>query len=371
MGEENNEKQNEKQGKGKNLDAMSMTKADVKALTNKASDLSNKTLDGLATLLCGDGYSAAEDAVHAFADEILFGTLYDFHEKNQWLKNIGYEDIDKLANAESGQTPEDLMTAMEMWRVINGKGGEQLNNVYQYLEGMISSGFLRQVYVVLREDHIIRSGQYSDLYDMLDFAFEEFYKTLNRYKAPAIFNEIPVKKANAYEVNHKLVVDHMLAEFNKQSHIGCIIHDTISYVDAYWYNYFTILDCDTKRLTKLPEISKFADEIARIATLDNEVTAYFKSCGSLTASLGEVVHNVLDYIRSTLREARDILNNYRYNTQEFPYSLMHYTPYAKKVAESFMSLKDPVTNGTRYVDIAWGMVQKCEQVASSIAKQAP
>ena len=368
MSEENNEK--EKQGAS--MDAMVMTKHDVTALMDRMVALAKQTLNDVCKLHLGEGYSAAEDSVLAFADEILFGTIYDFRDKNKWLKKISYEEIKDLVKAKSGQTEEDLMRCMEMWRVTGGNvGSRHLNNVYQYLQEAVSGGFLRQAYRVMREDMIIRNEHYSELISKLDFAFEEYYKTLEKYKRASIFNEIPAKKTNPYELNYKLVTDHMLEDFKQSGNLGDIIHDTLAYIDPYWFNYFTIIDSDTRRLTRLPEISKFADEIAKVATLDNEATSYFKSCGPFFAPLCESIHDVLDYVRFTYREARDILNNYRYNTQEFPYSIMHYSPWVKKAAESFMSLKDPATNGTDYVGIAWGMVHRCEQLAQTVAKQAP
>ncbi|MCR5331300.1 MAG: hypothetical protein K6E62_08945 [Lachnospiraceae bacterium] len=365
------EENDEKKG-GNKLDALYMHKADVMALSDKLSALSQKVLDGLVKLHLGEGYSAAEEAVFAFADELLFGTFYDFREKNKWFKGIDYPDLDKLVNNDIGQTPEDLTIAMEMWRVVNGKGGEQFNNVYQYLQEAVNSGFLRQAYRVMRKDILMRDAHNEEILQIINDACEEFYTITSRYTNASICNEIPVKKENPYEVNYELVVNHLAAEIKQSFPLNVIINDKLEQ-DSAFYNYYTILDSDTKSLTLLPEISKFADEIARIATLDNEVKAYFNGVGKMGTAVCEAIHNVLDYMRFTYAEARDILNNYRYNTQEFPYSLMHYHPYVKRCVESCntMSLNDPTQNGTKYVLITGSMITRCRKLAQLVAKAAP
>ena len=352
-------------------DARNMSSGDVASLMDKALSLSKKMLNDLVKLNSGEGYSSAENSVLAFADEILFGNLYDFHEKNKWLKNIDYTDLDDYANKDAGLTSDDLMTAFELWRIINGKGGKYLNDIYMYLQDIVSSGLLRQVYTVIHTDIVVRSEHYSDILEMIEDACTDYDKILNRYKVASIFNEMPaVKKENGPELNKQLIVEHMLADFKQAGPIGYLIHDTLSYPDPYWFNYFTVVDSDTKRITRLPEISKFADEIQKIATLDNEVFGYFNNL-TPTAYLAEILHEALDYLRSTYKEARDILNNYRYNTSEFPYSIMHYDSYVSKVANEVMSPKDPATNGTQYVDLAWSMLRRCELLAGNVAKQAP
>ncbi|MBO4414692.1 MAG: hypothetical protein J5824_01780 [Lachnospiraceae bacterium] len=365
------EEKDEKKG-GNKLDALYMHKADVEALSDKLVALSQKVLDGLVKLHLGEGYSAAEEAVFAFTDELLFGTFYDFREKNKWFKGIDYPDIDKLVNNDIGQTPEDLMTAMEMWRVVNGKGGEHFNNVYQYFQEAVNSGFLRQAYRVMRKDIIMRDSENEELLEIINDGCEQFCTITSRYTNASICNEIPVKKENPYEVNYELVANH-LAEEIKQTFPLNVLIDTRLDPNITLYNSYTILDSNTKSLTLLPEISKFADEIARIATLDNEVKAYFSGVGKLGAVLCDTIHNVLDYVRFTYREARDILNNYRYNTQEFPYSLMHYHPNVVKCVESCntMSLNDPAQNGTRYVNVTCAMSTRCKNLVKLVVKAAP
>ena len=365
------EENNEKKG-GNRLDALYMHKADVEALSDKLVALSQKVLDGLVKLHNGEGYSAAEEAIFAFTDELLFGTFYDFREKNKWFKGIDYPDLDKLVNNDIGQTPEDLMTALEMWRVVNGKGGEQFNNVYQYFQEAINSGFLRQAYRVMRKDILMRDSENEESLQIINDACEQFYTITSRYTNASICNEIPVKKENPYEVNYELVANHLAAEIKKTFPLNVLINDKLEQ-DSTFYNVFTILDSETKSLTLLPEISKFADEIARIATLDNEVKAYFSGIGKLGAVLCDVIHNVLDYVRFTYKEARDILNNYKYNTQEFPYSIMHYDPNVVRCVESCntMSLNDPTQNGTRYLLVVGAMVTRCKNLVKLVVKAAP
>ena len=365
------EENNEKKG-GSKLDALYMHKADVEALSDKLVALSQKVLDGLVKLHNGEGYSEAEEAIFAFTDELLFGTFYDFHEKNKWFKGIDYPDLDKLVNNDIGQTPEDLMTALEMWRVVNGKGGEQFNNVYQYIQEAVNSGFLRQAYRVMRKDILMRDSENEELLEIINDGCEQFYTITSRYTNASICNEIPVKKENPYEVNYELVANH-LAEEIKQTFPLNVLIDTRLDPNITLYNSYTILDSNTKSLTLLPEISKFADEIARIATLDNEVKAYFSSIGKLGTVLCDTIHNVLDYVRFTYKEARDILNNYRYNTQEFPYSLMHYHPDVVKCVESCntMSLNDPTQNGTRFVNVTCAMSTRCKNLVKLVVKAAP
>ena len=371
MGDENIEVSNEKKKDAGSMDARNMSSYDVASLMDKALSLSKKMLNDLVKLNSGEGYSSAENSVLAFADEILFGNLYDFHEKNKWLKNIDYTDLDNLANKDAGLTSSDLMSSLELWRVINGKGGQYINDIYMYLQDIISSGLLRQVYTVIHTDIVMRSEHYSDLLNIINDACMDYDKILNRYKVASIFNEMPdVKKENGLELNKQLVIKHMLADFKQADAIGDMIHDTLSYPDPYWYNYFIAIDTDTERITRLPEISKFADEIQKIATLDTEVFGFFNSI-DVTAYLAEVLHEALDYLRSTYKEARDILNNYRYNTQEFPYSIMHYDFYVSKVANELLSVKDPATNGTQYVSLLWAMLRRCELLAGNVAKQAP
>ncbi len=361
----------EKQKGGSSLDAMTMHKADVEALPNKVVALSQKALNEFVKLHTGQGYTSSEESLLAFADELLFGTLYDFREKNKWFKGVDYADLDKMANADAGQTAEDLMAAMEMWRIVNGKGMEMLNNVYTYIQEMLSNGLLRHAYRVLREDIVMRDEHYSDILGCLDNAFEEYDTVMSRYKQSNIYNEIPARKENGYETNYQLVVDRMLADIAKTRDLGEIIHDKLSYPDPYWFNYFTVLDADTKRLSRLPEGTKFDEEMVKIANLNNEVCGYFDSTGKLTAPLSKAINELLYGLRVTFKEAMDTVNNYRFNSSEFPYTLMHYSSSVKRVGGSLMSLKDPVTSGTQYMDMSWAMLQNAEKIASNVAKQAP
>ena len=361
----------EKQKAGSRLDAMSMHKSDVEALTNKINDLAHATIDGYVKLHMAQGYTSTEEALNAFADELLFGTLYDFREKNKWLKGVDYGDLDKMANADAGQTAEDLMAAMEMWRILNGKGMEMLNNVYTYIQEVLGSGILRRAYRVLREDMIMRDNHYSDILDCLNNAFEEYDAVMKRYKQSSIYDEIPARKENGYMTNYKLVEERMLADIAKTRDLSDIIHDRLSYPDPYWFNYFTVIDGDTKILSRLPEGSKFDEELVKIANLNNEVCGYFESTGKMLTPLSKNINDVFYGLRVTFKDARDIANNYRFNTSEFPYTIMHYSSSVKRVGGSLMSLKDPVTNGTQYTDMSWALLQNAEKTASEVAKQAP
>ncbi|MBO4505996.1 MAG: hypothetical protein J5712_07915 [Lachnospiraceae bacterium] len=360
----------EKQG-GSNLDANRMLKSDVEALTNKLESLAKKALDDLVKLNQGESCSAAESSILAFADELLFGTLYDFREQNKWLKGFSRDEADKFVNEEAGQTKSDAWAIWDAFYMTSGEAGNKLNDVYHYIQEAVSSGILRHAYRVIREDIVLRSEHYSDILQMINDACEEFYKVTDRYNHAAVYNEIPVKKENAYDVNLEMVKNHMLADFKKESSLGDII-STFDHPDNCWQNYFIVLDSDTKRMTRLPEISKFADENAKIGALETDLTAFFKPKGVFSNRLLEIVLGVIVPLRSTYQEARDIRNNYVYNTQEFPYSLMHYAPYVQKAAESCaMSLKDPVTNGTQYWDLSWAMLKRAEHIAGVVAKNAP
>ncbi|MBR5968112.1 MAG: hypothetical protein IK001_05885 [Lachnospiraceae bacterium] len=360
----------EQQG-GSRLDANCMKKDDVDALLNKLESLANKAVDELVNLNQGTGYSAAQDALLAFADELIFGAIYDFRDQNKWLKGIGRDEVGNFVNEEAGQTKTDVMAAWDAFCVTGGEYGEKLNNVYHYIQEAVSSDILRQSYRVIREDQILGSDHYSDIFQMINDACEEFYKVTDRYNHAGIYNEIPAKKENSYEANLELVKNHMLADFKKESSLGDII-STFEHPDNCWQNYFITLDNDTKRMTRLPDISKFVDENAKIGVLEDEFKATFNNRGSFARRILDIVLGVIVPLRSTYQEARDIRNNYMYNTQEFPYSLMHYAPYVQKAAENCsISLKDPVTNGTQYWDLFWSMLKRAEHLAGVVAKNAP
>ena len=360
----------EQQG-GSTLDASCLKRDDIYALANKLEALGKQAVDDLCKLVLGDGYSAAQDSLLAFADELIFGTFYDFREQNKWLKGVEREEVGPFVNEEAGQTKTDVLVAWDAYYMTSGAAGEKLNDVYHYIQEAVSSGILRQSYRVIRENQILGSDHYSDILEMINNACEEFYKVTDRYNHATIYNEIPAKKENSYEANFELVKNHMLADFKKQSSLGDIIN-SFDNPDNCWQNYFLILDNDTKRMTRLPDISKFVDENAKIGTLEADMTAFFKPKGGISNRILEIILDVIVPLRSTYQEARNIRNDYMYNGQEFPYSLMHYAPYVQKAAESCsFSLKDPVTNGTQYWDLFWSMLKRAEHLAGVVAKNAP
>ena len=369
---ENSEKSN-------GLSILEIHKQDIVGLANKTKRISKKVLEGLADLLLGRNCSAAVDSIHEFTDELLFGTVYDFLQENKRFKGLQhqeglqYRDADRFMNSNEGMTREDFIASCEAIKMFTGEGYAIFNNVYHYLEEMLARGRMNLAFSIVRRDLIIREGNYGDKLVTLQEGIYEYGKIMERYKKSSIYNEIPVsKKELEYAENLILVEGSLDKDFRSSACLNKLFPDGYERPNAGWVNFAYLVDQDTKYLTALPEISVFADEIALIAQLDNEVKSYFGS-GSEQKTVWMVVHDVLDYIRTIFKETRDILNNYRYNTQEFPYSIMHYTDPVKRAVEGTMgiSLRDPAKSGTMYVDILYTMAQKSRKIADQVASNAP
>ncbi len=370
MSEEINETSEEKKSGG-GLEGLSMTKADVLRLADNLTAMVQPVKSAIEKLGNGEGYSEAVEAILAFADEMLFGTLYEFREKNQWLKGIDYGDIDKLVDKDNGYTPEDLMYVLEMWRILNGKGGEHLSSIYQYIQEMTGSGKLQMAYRVMREDMIMRSEMYSELQGWTDEAFEQYADVMGRYGKTSIYNKLTARKEKPYDMNLALITDDLLIDFKEAGVIGEIFHDTLGYVDPYWYNYFTTLDHKTKKLSELPDHSRFDEEKIRIAELVTNAGKYFDGLGDKTVQISKAIAEVMSGIKEVFIKARDTLTAYRFNGDGFPYTLARYSSSVKNVGGSIISLKDPVTGGTQYAEMIQAMLRKCRKTVEDLAKNAP
>ena len=78
-------------------------------------------------------------------------------------------------------------------------------------------------------------------------------------------------------------------------------------------------------------------------------------------------------MQEVLKTALDVIGQFKSNTSEAPYAILHYDPAVKKVASAYLSLSlgDPVTEGTRYNEMAGKMLQRCKELAKTVAKLSP
>lgn len=352
------------------LDAKCMVKAEIDALFNDLKAQADKTIKDLDKTRNGEQYQDSIDSLNLFVDLLRNGPHMEVARKNKWLGNPE-KRAEYLKRSNVGQTEFDRHNLVRIYdlgtktaeltgaisKFVNFFNGEVLQSIFK------ASSFYKNM---------------KDLYKPDDFAeidrmLLEFSALVNRYNTGSIYSQLGISKSSSFTDDYDQVRMHLEKDIMKSSHISKYLVNT-RMVDCYQANMFHYYD----RVTfQFDAIAQKADTIKSAINQIDEITGSlckYEKMDVFPASIYfDGIRQVGGTIRTALSTALSIIDQFRNNSSEAPFAILHYSNTVKDIAGNYLSVKldDPLQNGTLYAAILSALPRKCDQLCREVAEGAP
>lgn len=361
---------NEKDEKFFKLYAKRLHKSDIMAMVTEVTEAGRLAYNDLCDASNGFGSDKAIESLNRFSEVFKNGQHRDFARRNDWLGDPSYRN-EYMGKETEDQTKEekDLLLKLYSMSVKSAEFAAELskfihfftNEVLYYASGLVA-------YSV----RMSNSYKTEDV-EKIKNAFTEYYEILERYKHDSVFKDMDVSKEYSFEDNYEQVLSHMDAALAGSHHVCEFLLNT-KQTSPFQTNRLHCIDRATSSLKEYSEkeyrFKKAYDQACELSGTQDKLYQAFS--GELSDFL-DIVSEILNKLEEFMQKDIDLVKQFNENTSEMPYALFHYDPAVKKVASAqlFMSLGDPLEEGTTYNELALNMLNRCRDLCKTVAKQAP
>lgn len=364
-----NDMNEENTPKGRETNAEHMHAADVKAIISEVWDVAQATVSSLQLTNLGLKCTETQDLLNRLVNALRSGPQADYARKNRWLKEY---KADFLKKNDDELTPEDRRALAELYEAVTEASA--FTESYSKFVALFNNEVIWRAYNSIRFYWKMKDTYKADDISRIGNAFAEYDEIFKRYNNSGIYKELHVSKTNnTFEENYEMVLDHMDDALVSSKYIGEFLLST-KQTAAYEINRLHHLDRETKGFDSFgSKEDTLKSALDQSSSLMDTLNKFFVAYRPPVQSLFECYSAPLEAMQEVLRTALDVIGQFKSNTSEAPYAILHYDPAVKKVASAYlsMSLGDPVTEGTRYNEMAGKMLQRCKELAKTVAKLSP
>lgn len=360
----------DKDGNKKKLSADYMSRADVNAIISEFSQHFEEALATLDKVETGASFSEAESALGKLVTVISGGAHIEFAKKNAWIADPAQRSAFLTSGIDQGIADKQFI--IDFYKLVVAT--QDLRAGFSKFLNSCVSDYLFTSYLAIRYERQMKEiVTFDELYD-ISSAFVEFDSIYNTYNDGKIYESIPVSKSKySPEENLEMVLDHMDAAIGKKSHL-CKFMLCAEKVNPSVLNQLHIFDRETKAFDRFASREDSLQRaIAICAELNDTLGAKYVIVGDGLGDYLTGYRRLLEKLLTVFKTAIKVIETFKTEKTKAPYAIMHYDAYVKDVVSKHMlgSLSDPITNGTNYSAMAQKMIDRCRNLARSVAKSAP
>lgn len=351
-----NEIKEEKKEESMAFDANQMTISDCVDLMNEVVRVAEQTIPAFDDVLYAQNWSKAMDAVGKLADVLSNGRMIEFARRNKWIWN----NQKKWYEEDSEQDKKDKLEVLYTLKLVN-KTAEFRHELVTFLYELGIKEVLKNAYVIGRVCYELQCV--SDEYKMLILGFNEYHKLRLRYDVAGIYNELGVSRELSADENFKIILKHMDDSIDQSRNLNGLFYEL---------NWFHVIDRNTMKLAEV-----ISHEDIFIGML-NTLNSLYAKCQAYNAEFNDnfyfrAIMEVLDHIKAFLEKRSAQIKEFKNNTTEAPYCIMHYDVTVVDVTNRWLmdSLPDPVTNGTKYEELIKHIQKTFAEQARVLVKHIP
>ena len=363
---------NENEQEAPKYDIENMHMSDISAIISELTACESKAAIKLNNSKCGLQLQETVDALNQLVYKLQSGPHIEFANKNKWLGNKAKRE-EFLKGFSIEQTYEERKALVDLY-VISVGTKSLVSDFAKYISDFIDNILGRAYYAIRFYYKMSEKYKISELYRIMS-AFNEFDGVMKEYNDAHILKEMSISKEYSYEDNYEMVLDHMDARLCRLQYIGDFLVNT-QQTNAYGANQLHVTDRDTK---EFDDYASREDRMRQCLTKTQEfkdaMDQYYIAYPGIVSNYFDAFNTTFNGIEELLNAALDVINNFKTNSTDAPYAIMHYSPTVIGVANNwlYMSLSadDPLKKGTRYNEMAVNMIKRCKELAKSVAKNAP
>lgn len=320
----------------------------------------------------GLNYDKSVDFLNKLIVATTSGPHMEFYRKNKWLldpkQRTAYTNAPWLAGN------EDKRLVMDFYALVHDMS-EFRKKFEKCLSGCISDALFPTYHICHFKMKMYEKIKDADMHSIM-CAFAEFDNVIKTFNDSSIYNRIPIYKPTNPEEqaeNYETVLDYMdEALVNKKNLCKFLLNTKAT--AAVGINELYVMDRDTKKYddyaSKVDRIKRSLNECAELKT---EASGYYGRTNAEFNRYFDAYIRVLDILIKVFESAIKVVDDFKTRTNEAPYSVMHYDPLVADCANKHYlgSTPDPLTNGTNYSKLATAMLDRCRELAKTVAKLAP
>lgn len=360
----------EKDDKNTELDADHLKEGTISGIISELNNKFMQVESSVGKLVYATSYGTALDAIKSAQTLAATGPHVDFCRKNKWLGDKGQRNS-YLTKCEWKAGEEDKRLVCQFYDLMNASA--HMRSKFAELMSLCESEFILYAEkAIIFEENLSQRISFDTLYD-IRLSFAEFDNVYNTFNNSSIYSKIPVSKESPYEENLETVLDYLDDALCEKPHLSKFLLNTRT-TAASGINQLYSIDRTTaqfKEIASREDTMKRAQE--RISDLLGEIDDLNLRVTNDTRAYLDGYRNVLYKLSDVFTKAIKSIRNFQEKKDELPYSVMHYDALVKDCVSKHMlgSLSDPMTKGTNYNTIAESMLNKCRQLAKTVAKLAP
>ena len=362
--------ESEKVAKEMRINASNISKADILDMVAEVKNAAEAVVHDLYDVKTGCSFEKAVESLNLYAEILKNGKHRAFTRRNDWLDDPSYRK-DFLSKETKDQSKQDRETVVMFYDM--SVYATKLFDAFAKYVHFINNEVVPRAYYLIRYEQTLSKAYSAEDYNRIKLALAEYDTIFRRYNNSSILEEMDVSKDYTFEENYEAVLDHMDNALVTSNNLGAFLMNTKK-PQMWEKNRLHCLDRETKEFQKfLEKEDKFRRAYEEAIELGNQegmvYTVYTgKLCISFFGGIGSVTNSLVEILKTVM----DIMKQFKENTTEMPYALLHYDSVVVKVVKNYlaMSLENPLNNGTRYDDIAEGLLVRCRELAKTVAKSA-
>lgn len=316
----------------------------------------------------GFNLESAEDKIQAARENLVNGSHVLFVMRNYWLKNP--EERQKYVSTPTMQNPKDVQAVLDLYDVIIASEGLR-ERIFAFLNE-VSTTRLRDAYKGIRYDAYMQEWVNTDDFKMIMNAFREFDDVYSQFNSSSIFRKYPLSKSEMSQEELVYAVKGcMIEEIAKHPNLHKFIGGPTTVYPNYC-NYLRSIDKETY------SFNSFAGHYQDLKNDAQTCGDFLKEIYQLSTKRIECLYlagltKFMQQLQTIFDTGYEVLEAHHTRTNEAPYCCLHYPNVVKDVVGKHMlwSLSDPIKNGTEYYEMVTGFAVRLNDLASSVAKNAP
>lgn len=321
-------------------------------------------------LLYATSYGTAMEAIKKAQALATSGPHIDFIRKNKWLSDKGQRNS-YLTHTEWKAGEEDKRLVCQFYDLIVASA-HMRDSYAEIMRSCESEYILYAEKAIIFEENLSNRISADTMYD-IRLAFAEFDNVYNTFNNSSIYGSLPVSKENSFDDNLEIVLDHLDDALCNKPHLSKFLLNTKT-TAASGINQLYSLDRTTAQFNDIAgREGSMQRAMEKISDIQAELDKLNLAVTNDTRGYLEGYTNTLYKLTDVFTKAVRAIRHFQEKKDEIPYSIMHYDPLVKDCVSKHMlgSLSDPFSKGTNYNTIAVSMLNKCRQLAKTVAKLAP
>lgn len=356
--------------KERRIYASNISKADILEMIAEVETAATALVQDLYDLDMGISFEKAAESMNRYAEILTNGKHRAFTRRNDWLDDQSYRK-DFLSKETKDQSIEDRRSVVAFYDL--SMYAKTLFDTFGKFAHYFTNEVVLEAYNIVRFRTTLYGSYTAEDYNRIKLALAEYDTIFRRYNNSSIYEEMDVSKDYTFEENYEAVLNHMDHALVTSNNLGAFLLNTKK-PQMWEKNRLHCLDRETWRFKDLDDKAyRLQNAYDRAAEMEDQTaTALTVYTGKTSQNFIGTMYDVLQKIMEIMKNRMEIMKQFRENTTEMPYALMHYDPVVVRVVNEYlaMSLENPLIGGTRYDDIAEAMLVRCRELAKTVAKSA-